>query len=132
MSELDYEAKRSGLSFSARVKLLASEAPDSFSSSTLHKAANCLDSHYGFSPRDKKKAIVSYMRKSGGTVSRSELKSYFRWHGDMITWLIGELVTDGAVEWYDADPAGLGPGRRARRIRFTDRQAAIITPQKVK
>lgn len=120
MVELDYEAKKSGLSFSAKVKLLASEAPDPFSAVTLHRAANCLDSHFGFSPREKKKAIVKFIKNSGGTASYSEIQEYFKWKRDVIFALAAELEADGMIEFYAAEPAGSGSGRKTRRMRLVD------------
>lgn len=116
--EIEYEEKREGLAFSARVRLLASEAPDSFAARQVRKAATRLESYYGFKTSEKKDAICAYIRKCGGTSSIPELLKYFPWHEDTIRHLVGELEAENAVEFYDAEPAGKGPGRRARRIRL--------------
>lgn len=125
MAELDYEVKRSGLCFAAQVKLLVSEAPDTFAATTLQKAVHRLDSHYGFSSRDKKLAIRQYIEKVAGHTSIPELTKQFGWHKDAITRLVNEMAeTDEprTVEYYDAVPAGpSGRGRRGRRIRLIPR-----------
>ncbi|MBK8468110.1 MAG: hypothetical protein IPL32_20035 [Chloracidobacterium sp.] len=130
MVELDYEVKREGLSFAARVKLLASEAPDTFAATALHRAANLMDSHYGFSVREKKKAILQYMRKMGGNCSIVELKAHFKWHVDVISRLAGELESDGEIVFYNADPAGSGSGRKARRMRLKTETVGNLSPPK--
>ena len=121
MAELDYEVKRSGLTFAAQVKLLVSEAPDTFAATTLQKAVHRLDSHYGFSSREKKIAIRQYIEKFAGHTSIPELTKHFGWHVDVITRLVNEMAEGDdppTVEYYNAEPAGSGPGRRARRIRL--------------
>ena len=125
MAELDYEVKRSGLCFAAQVKLLVSEAPDTFAATTLQKAVHRLDSHYGFSSREKKIAIRQYIEKFAGHTSIPELTKHFGWHVDVITRLVNEMAeTDDprTVEYYDATPAGpSGRGRPCRRIRIISR-----------
>lgn len=120
MSEMDYETRRAGLDFSAKLKLLASEAPDLKSANVAHAAAAQLDKYFGYNPQQKKRLIETFIRKSGGTSSRMEIIEQFPWYKQTLDRLLGEMERDGRIEFYNADPAGCGPGRKARRVRLVE------------
>lgn len=115
---LDYESRRKGLLCAAAVKLLASEAPDSYSVKELRKVARRLDNYYGFTAHEKKLAIQKYLKGVGDNATTAkELADEFGWQPHVIRLLIAAMEDDGTVETYTSRPENKR-GRPGFRVRL--------------
>lgn len=131
MAELDYETKRAGLRFSAELKAQATEAPHPFIARELRATAHRIEKYFGFTTPEKKRIILKFIEKSGGTSSIPELNTQFPWDQEKMRRLVGELVEDSVLEYFDGDPAGCGPGRKARRIRLVMKEKGNSPPPRI-
>lgn len=121
MAALDFEKRERGLEYAKRLQLLASEAPDAYTGGQTNSLVRTLQSHYGYNEATKRRAILQMIDQSGGWTTVPDIVQKFRWHKDAVARLVGEMELSGDIEFYNAPPAGPGPGRRARRIRRCER-----------
>lgn len=119
MAELTDTQRRESLDWIKDLAVFAESAPHFFAEHRLHQLVGELNKFYGYTRALKKIHIHRYIAKAG-LVSKAEIVANWKWHKDIVSELVNELVDDGKIEECIPESAGSGSygGRPATRYRI--------------